>query len=208
MTNGAPVGSVATAYPGWMRQEKFELYMKHFIRYSRASTANKCIVILDNHESHISPNVETMESHQLRYLHIPAIGCSSLIKAFLGLLKHFTIKLQMIIWSILLVIQLKYKIFLPQLESLFLKHSLLPIYRKNFREQEFIHSIARPLLMMIFLEHMLQTDLFYKKLQLLPRTKILLNYLTLQPILKSYLRLQITTLKWQQIIQNKAKLQR
>ena len=52
---GAPVGSIgcATKY-GWMNEETFVTYLHHVIQHSRCSKENQILLILDNHESHIS----------------------------------------------------------------------------------------------------------------------------------------------------------
>lgn len=55
MLIGAPPGTAGTAYPsGWMTCDNFILYLKHFIHHSKSSSASPTLLILDNHESHIS----------------------------------------------------------------------------------------------------------------------------------------------------------
>lgn len=55
MLKGAPVGSVGTANSsGWSNANIFIEYLKHFIQHTQASIENKVLLILDNHESHIS----------------------------------------------------------------------------------------------------------------------------------------------------------
>lgn len=55
MLKGAPIGSVGVANSsGWSNSDIFIKYLKHFINHSNASLQNKCLLILDNHESHIS----------------------------------------------------------------------------------------------------------------------------------------------------------
>ena len=39
---------------GWMTEELFLSYLHHFKDYTQCSTENKCLLILDNHSSHIS----------------------------------------------------------------------------------------------------------------------------------------------------------
>jgi len=52
MLTGAPPGS---AHPsGWMTSGNFFEYLKHFIQYSHSSDDKPVLLILDNHESHIS----------------------------------------------------------------------------------------------------------------------------------------------------------
>lgn len=56
MTCGAPPCSVAVGHPsGWMTGENFEKYWDHFIKFSKCSVKDPVLVILDNHESHITP---------------------------------------------------------------------------------------------------------------------------------------------------------
>lgn len=55
MIIGAPPGTAGTAYPtGWMTCESFVMYLKHFIKNVKCSTQNQVLLVLDNHESHIS----------------------------------------------------------------------------------------------------------------------------------------------------------
>lgn len=55
--NGPP-GCTGTAYPtGWMTGSSFLLFMKHFHSNVRSSKENPVLLILDNHESHLSVDV-------------------------------------------------------------------------------------------------------------------------------------------------------
>jgi len=55
MISGCPPGSVGVASPsGWMNAETFLQWMKHFINHTRCGVDNKVLLILDNHESHVS----------------------------------------------------------------------------------------------------------------------------------------------------------
>ena len=55
---GSPHGSIGVAHPsGWMTKENFLLFMKHFVKYVRPSNENKVLLLLDNHESHVSVDV-------------------------------------------------------------------------------------------------------------------------------------------------------
>ncbi|KAJ8884773.1 hypothetical protein PR048_010969 [Dryococelus australis] len=38
-----------------MTGDNFELYLEHFIKFTRCSTENRVLIVLDNHESHITP---------------------------------------------------------------------------------------------------------------------------------------------------------
>ncbi len=58
MTNSAPVGTLGLAQPtGWMNEELFLHVMKHFVKYSHSSKENPSLLIMDNHESHIQPDI-------------------------------------------------------------------------------------------------------------------------------------------------------
>lgn len=55
MIKGAPTGTLGLAAPsGWMNSELFVLVMKHFIKHVAASHENPALLIMDNHESHLS----------------------------------------------------------------------------------------------------------------------------------------------------------
>lgn len=55
MLKGAPVGSIGGTNPsGWSNEELFLKFLLHFIKYSNASIENPVVLLLDNHESHIS----------------------------------------------------------------------------------------------------------------------------------------------------------
>lgn len=41
---------------GWMITDNFVKYLDNYIKYVKWSTDKKCILTLDNHDSHISPN--------------------------------------------------------------------------------------------------------------------------------------------------------
>jgi len=55
MIAGSPAGTAGTAHPsGWMTSDCFIVYLKHFIYHSKSSKSQPVLLILDNHESHIS----------------------------------------------------------------------------------------------------------------------------------------------------------
>lgn len=55
MMNGAPPGSLGLASPtGWMNAELFVEVMRHFIKHTSSSPENPSLIIMDNHESHLS----------------------------------------------------------------------------------------------------------------------------------------------------------
>ncbi len=58
MLNGAPNGTIGNANPsGWSNERIFLDYLDHFIKYSNASSASRVLLVLDNHESHMSIDV-------------------------------------------------------------------------------------------------------------------------------------------------------
>jgi len=58
MLNEAPTGSIGTAHPsGWMTKENFFIFMAHFIKQTKCSKEKKVLLLLDNHDSHISIDV-------------------------------------------------------------------------------------------------------------------------------------------------------
>lgn len=55
MLIGAPLGSAGAAnLSGWMTNEIFLLVLKHFIKFARPTSENPALIIMDNHESHVS----------------------------------------------------------------------------------------------------------------------------------------------------------
>lgn len=55
MLNGAPLGSIGAANPsGWSNANLFLLFLEHFTKHVRSSTERPVLLLLDNHESHVS----------------------------------------------------------------------------------------------------------------------------------------------------------
>ena len=55
MQTGAPNGSLGLATPsGWMNSELFPLVLNHFIKHMNVSKDNPAILLMDNHESHVT----------------------------------------------------------------------------------------------------------------------------------------------------------
>lgn len=53
-----PLGCAGDANPsGWMIEDNFKKYAEHFVAHVRCSTEHPCLLLLDNHESHMSPDV-------------------------------------------------------------------------------------------------------------------------------------------------------
>lgn len=52
-----PVGSIGAGNPsGWMQDETFIVFLKHFQKHTNASLSHKVLLVLDNHSSHIHIN--------------------------------------------------------------------------------------------------------------------------------------------------------
>lgn len=55
---GAPPGSTGLATKsGWMNADLFAEYLDHFIKHTRPSINDKVLLLMDNHESHVSLKV-------------------------------------------------------------------------------------------------------------------------------------------------------
>ena len=60
----APPGSALTGHSkasGWMTEECSIKYMQHFVKYTKPSPEHPILLLLDNHSSHISFDVITMQ---------------------------------------------------------------------------------------------------------------------------------------------------
>ncbi|XP_072758706.1 uncharacterized protein [Anoplolepis gracilipes] len=52
---GGPVGCVGAANPsGWMQEDNFLVFLKHFQKYSNASPSHKVLLLIDDHLSHVN----------------------------------------------------------------------------------------------------------------------------------------------------------
>ncbi|KAJ8927305.1 hypothetical protein NQ314_020255 [Rhamnusium bicolor] len=60
MLKGAPVGAIGAANKsGWSNEDVFFKYLQHFISHVKPTIEDKVILLLDNHESHVSiPTIE------------------------------------------------------------------------------------------------------------------------------------------------------
>ena len=55
MIKNAPVGTVGAAHSsGWMTSETFGLWLQHFIKHSRCCKENQVLLLMNNHDSHVS----------------------------------------------------------------------------------------------------------------------------------------------------------
>ena len=52
---GSPAGSIGRATrSGWINEDIFVDYLRHIVNHTRCSLENTILLILDNHESHVS----------------------------------------------------------------------------------------------------------------------------------------------------------
>lgn len=69
MCKGTPAGTLGLAAPtGWMNAELFVQVMQHFINHSNSSITNPSILVMDNHESHLS--IEALNMAKAAGVHI------------------------------------------------------------------------------------------------------------------------------------------
>ena len=55
MITGAPPGTLGLSSPsGWMTTELFLECLRHFVKHVRCSKTERALLLLDNHESHVS----------------------------------------------------------------------------------------------------------------------------------------------------------
>ena len=73
MLNGAPNGSLGLATPsGWMNCELFVVVLKHFTKHMNVSKNNPAILVMDNHESHVTlQTIDTARENGLIILSLP-----------------------------------------------------------------------------------------------------------------------------------------
>lgn len=57
MLMGAPENSRLAHSSGWMTKENFVKVLLHFITHSGASKENPCLLLLDNHQSHVNLDI-------------------------------------------------------------------------------------------------------------------------------------------------------
>lgn len=73
MLIGAPSGSKGTAHPsGWMTGENFLEFLKHFVSHVKCSLDAPVLLVLDNHDSHVSIiSIEYAKLHGIIMLTFP-----------------------------------------------------------------------------------------------------------------------------------------
>lgn len=53
-----PPGCISAAHPsGWVTSDTFLMFMKHFVSHVRCTKENPCLLLLDNHSSHLAISV-------------------------------------------------------------------------------------------------------------------------------------------------------
>ncbi|KAF5281763.1 hypothetical protein FQR65_LT14558 [Abscondita terminalis] len=70
LLNGAPPGSIARCHPsGWIQQELFTAWLKHFIEHVKPNECEQVVLILDGHYSH-SRNIDVINIAREIFIHI------------------------------------------------------------------------------------------------------------------------------------------
>lgn len=63
MLKGAPPGTIGGAnLSGWSNEQLYVKFMNHFIKHTKPSTAERVLLIIDNHETHLSLEVLELAS--------------------------------------------------------------------------------------------------------------------------------------------------
>lgn len=72
MLKGAPAGTDGSTFSsGWMTAENFLKFLKHFKKYSKCSLDSPILIIMDNHDSHIS--IESLNYAKENGIHLLTI---------------------------------------------------------------------------------------------------------------------------------------
>lgn len=91
MINGAPQGTLGLASKaGWMNTECFVKVIDHFIKHTNSSIENESLLIMDNHQSHLSIQaIDLCKKNGVTILTIPPHCTNKLQPLDVGLLKPF-----------------------------------------------------------------------------------------------------------------------
>ena len=76
----APPGSDASGHPkatGWMTEVNFVKYMKHCVHYAKPSQQSPILLLLDNHQSHLS--IEIIDYARANYITLVSFPSASLL---------------------------------------------------------------------------------------------------------------------------------
>lgn len=73
MVDGGPPGTEGAAHPsGWMTGPNFLIFLKFFLKHVRCSRESPCLIIFDNHESHITiESIDFCRDNGIHLLTIP-----------------------------------------------------------------------------------------------------------------------------------------
>lgn len=91
MINGAPNGTLGLASKtGWMNTECFVQVVKHFIKHTGSTKENPSLLLMDNHQSHLSIEaIDLCKNNGVTILTIPPHCTNKLQPLDVGLLKPF-----------------------------------------------------------------------------------------------------------------------
>lgn len=91
MLAGTSCGTLGlTTKAGWMNTECFVEVLEYFIKHSFSSKDNPSLLIMDNHESHISiEGINLCKDNYVTILTVPPHCCHRLQPLDVGLLKPF-----------------------------------------------------------------------------------------------------------------------
>jgi len=81
MLIGSPVGSRGSTHPsGWMTSMNFEEFLKHFVSYVKCSAESPVLILMDNHDSHVSmPVIDYAKKNGIIMLKFPP-HCSHMLQ--------------------------------------------------------------------------------------------------------------------------------
>jgi hypothetical protein len=73
LVDDGPPGCIASCHKsGWMTKENFLVFLQHFVKHAKPSMTQPVILLLDNHESHISvENIQFAKDHGVHLLSFP-----------------------------------------------------------------------------------------------------------------------------------------
>ena len=71
--DGGPSGCIGASHKsGWMTQENFLIFLKHFVKHSHSATDHPVLLLLDNHESHLSVDgIQFAKDNSIHLLSFP-----------------------------------------------------------------------------------------------------------------------------------------
>ena len=71
--DGGPSGCIGASHKsGWMTQDNFLIFLKHFVKHSHSATDHPVLLLLDNHESHLSVDgIQFAKDNSIHLLSFP-----------------------------------------------------------------------------------------------------------------------------------------